>query len=71
MYTASTIKEAIGRSISHNEITRIEVADVMEAYGQIDQYEGVSELDYSRENNGDLDVTGNYQGKEFRITLSK
>ena len=71
MYTADTIKEAIGRSISHNEITRIEVADQEEALDAIDNDENVSKLDYAVENNGDLDVWGERMGQEFRIRICK
>lgn len=71
MYTADTIKEAIGRSISHNEIARVEVADQQEALAAIDNDENVSDVDHAVENNGDLDVWGERMGKEFRIRICK
>ena len=69
MTTASTTKEAIGRSISHNEIVLVVTADPREALSNIDTDENVTDLDHSVENNGDLDVWGARLGKDFRIRI--
>ncbi len=69
MTTASTIKEAIGRSISHDEIVLVTVADPKAALALIDEDENVTDLDHSKENNGDLDVWGTRLGKDFRIRI--
>lgn len=65
------INSAIGRSISHNEIVRVTVADQSEALGYLDESGRITELDSARENNGDLDVWGKRQGEDFRIKLVK
>lgn len=69
MTTAATTKEAIGRSISHNEIVLVITADPREALANIDNDENVTDLDYVVENNGDLDVWGTRLGEDFRIRI--
>lgn len=69
MTTASTTKEAIGRSISHNEIVLVVTANPREALANIDNDENVTDLDHSVENNGDLDVWGTRLGSDFRIRI--
>jgi len=69
MTTASTVKEAIGRSISHNEIVLLITADPRETLANIDEDENVSDVDHSVENNGDLDVWGTRLGSDFRIRI--
>jgi len=69
MTTASTTKEAIGRSISHNEIVLVLTENPREALANIDNDENVTDLDHSGENNGDLDVWGTRLGSDFRIRI--
>lgn len=71
MTTETEIKPAIGRSISHNEIVLLVVDDPKEALEKIDNDEGVTELDSSTENNGDLDVWGKRHGDDFRLRIRK
>ena len=68
MKIADTIKEAIARSISHNEIVGV-IADPRYAVEAIETDENVTELDSAAENNRDLDVWGTRLGKEFRIRI--
>jgi hypothetical protein len=67
--THTEIKPAIGRSISHDEIVLLLVPDAKEALDSIDNDENVSELDWSTENNGDLDVWGRRLGEDFRLRI--
>ena len=69
MTTCSTIKEAIGRSISHNEIALVIVDDLRAALESIDNDENVSDFDHSTENNGDIDAWGTRLDREFRIRI--
>jgi len=60
---------AIARSISHNEIVRIECEDPAQLADWISaNYEAV---DHARENDGSLDVWGNREGEDFRVRLAK
>lgn len=70
MKTEDTIKGAIGRSISHNEIVRVEVDDKRAALEALENDENITNLDYATENDGDLDVWGERLGGEFRIRVS-
>lgn len=69
MKTYTSVKEAIGRSISHNEIAVLEAEDPQAALDSIDNDENVTELDHATENDGDLDVWGKRLGGEFRIRI--
>lgn len=77
MNTQTEIKPAIGRSISHNEIVRLEVADPKEALSNIDNDENVTDLDWNTltlngENvKGGLDVWGTRPGGDFRLYIYK
>lgn len=58
---------AILRSISHNEIVRVECADPAQLADWIsDNYD---EVDHARENNGALDVWGKRNGEDFRLRI--
>lgn len=69
MTTLTSIKEAIGRSISHTEIVKVIVPMIEEALQAIDNDENVEELDWSRENDGSMDVYGKRLGADFRLRL--
>lgn len=69
MTTLTEIKPAIARSISHNEIVLLVVEDPKTALDRIDNDENVSELDWTTENNGDLDVWGKRLGEDFRLRI--
>lgn len=71
MKAETEIKPAIARSISHNEIVLLEVTDPQEALSLIDGDENITGLDYSTENNGDLDVCGTRLGDDFRLRIRK
>jgi hypothetical protein len=71
MTTLNEIKPAIGRSISHNEIVLLVVDDPKEALESIDNDENVTDLDWSTENNDDLDVWGTRLGEDFRLRIRK
>lgn len=71
MNIASTINEAITRSISHNEIVRVEFSggDFFDALSEVDAI--ADDTDYATENNGDFDVWGTMEnGDEFRIRIA-
>jgi hypothetical protein len=69
MTKMTEIKPAIARSISHNEIVLLVVDDPKAALESIDNDESVADLDWSTENNGDLDVWGTRLGDDFRLRL--
>ena len=67
MTIETTIESAITRSISHNEIVRVNVPDIQsarDAAGLI-----ADECDDARENDGSLDVWGVLNGSDFRIRI--
>lgn len=66
---AASVRHAITRSISHNEIVRAEVPtdgreEMIDYLGEQDE---VEELDSTAENDGSLDVWGKFKGNDFRI----
>jgi hypothetical protein len=66
------IKPAIARSISHDEIVLLTVADPTAALDQIDSDENVTELDWTDSEIGlgkIIDVWGKRQGGEFRLHI--
>ena len=67
------IKSAIARSISHNEIVRVNVtgkAAQTKALEDVSRLDEVAECDYAKENDGSLDVWGTTEdGSEFRIRI--
>lgn len=70
MNTETTIKDAITRSISHNEIVRVEFGggDFFDALSEVDAI--ADDSDYATENNGEHDVWGTMEnGDEFRIRI--
>lgn len=69
MKTYTSPKEAIGRSISHNEIAVLLSTDPKESIALIDNDENVTELDWTLENSGEMDVWGISLEKEFRIRI--
>lgn len=69
MTTITEIKPAIARSISHDEIVLLVVQDPKAALERIDNDENVTEMDNVTTNSGDLDVWGNYLGRDFRIYI--
>ena len=67
------IKPAIARSISHNEIVTLQVADPKEVLGEIDNDENVTELDWANDERGSgkgLDVWGKRLGGDFRLFIT-
>lgn len=69
MKTYTSPKEAIGRSISHNEIVTLLSTDPKESLALINNDENVAELDWTLENSGEMDVWGISLEKEFRIRI--
>jgi hypothetical protein len=72
MKTMTEIKPAIARSISHNEIVLLTVADPKAALDQIDNDENVTELDWTDSEIGlgkIIDVWGKRLGGEFRLNI--
>jgi hypothetical protein len=72
MTTMTEIKPAIARSISHNEIVLLTVADPEAALDQIDNDENVTELDWTDSEIGlgkVIDVWGKRLGGEFRLNI--
>ena len=72
MTTMTEIKPAIARSISHNEIVLLTVADPKAALDQIDNDENVTELDWTDSEIGlgkIIDVWGKRLGGEFRLNI--
>jgi hypothetical protein len=72
MTTMNEIKPAIARSISHNEIVILTVADPKAALDQIDNDENVTELDWTDSEIGlgkVIDVWGKRLGGEFRLNI--
>lgn len=70
MTTASTISEAIARSISHNEIVRVTFADgdIGDALSEVNAI--AEDYDNTTENDGDEDVWGTTENGEFRIRIT-
>jgi len=71
MTTESTIKDAIARSISHNEIVRVTFTggDIIAALTEVQII--AEDCDNVTENNGDEDVWGTIEnGDEFRIRIA-
>lgn len=67
----SDIKPAIARSISHNEIVKLEVEDPKAALDAIDNDENVTELNWTDTNTpGELDVWGKRMGEDFRLRIT-
>ncbi len=68
------IKSAIARSISHNEIVRVNVSNKAaqtEALEDVSRLDEVAECDYAKENDGSLDVWGTTEeGSDFRIRIA-
>lgn len=66
---AASVRHAIKRSISHNEIVRTQVPTIgREAMlNYLDEQEEIEELDNGPENDGSLDVWGQFEGEDFRI----
>ena len=73
MTTASTIKEAIARSVSHNEIVRCNVTTLTSGLRAVSEQADVddhAELDDLNSDARFIDVWGNtWEGEEFRIYL--
>lgn len=70
MTTASTIKEAIERSISHTEVVAVEVTaqDIAEALSEVNVH--AEDYDHAQENDGSYDVWGtSEEGDDFRIRI--
>lgn len=62
-------ESAIARSVSHNEIARVECEDPAQLAEWIaDNY---ADVDHARENDDTLDVWGNREGEGFRLRLAK
>jgi hypothetical protein len=67
MNIETTIESAITRSISHNEIVRVNVPDIQSARDAAELI--ADECDDARVNDGSLDVWGVLEGSDFRIRL--
>tara|TARA_R110000868_G_scaffold139147_1_gene353883 strand:- start:144 stop:356 length:213 start_codon:yes stop_codon:yes gene_type:complete len=67
MTTETTIESAIERSISHNEIVRVNVDDIQAARDTAGLI--ADECDSAMENDGSLDVWGALNGSDFRIRI--
>lgn len=70
MTTYTELKPAIARSQNCNEIVRVEVEDTQQALEDLDEMEGMKELDWATENDGSLDVWGTYHCQDFRLRIS-
>ena len=63
------IKDAINRSISHNEIVRVDVANLAEALIEVSRL--TDDYDNAVENDGSADVWGTTEyGGDFRIRIT-
>ena len=72
MTKMTEIKPAIARSIRHNEIVLLTVADPKEALDNIDRDENVTDLDWTDSEVGlgkVIDVWGKRMGGEFRLNI--
>jgi len=72
MTKMTEIKPAIARSISHNEIVILTVADPKAALDNIDSDENVTDLDWTDSEIGlgkVIDVWGKRLGSEFRLNI--
>jgi hypothetical protein len=70
MTTTTEIGTAIARSISHNEIVKVEADDINAALDAINEDESVTELDSANTDTG-LDVWGKHNGSDFRLYIVK
>ena len=67
MTTENTIASAIARSVSHNEIVRVDVSDISAALAEV--YAACEDYDHTDANEGE-DVWGKTEsGDEFRLLL--
>lgn len=74
MTKMTEIKPAIARSISHNEIVLLTVADPNAALANIDNDENVTDLDWTDSEIGVgkvIDVWGRRTGSDFRLNILK
>ena len=73
MITENTIASAIARSVSHNEIARVDVEnldDGLRAVSEIADVDDCAELDDTSSGTRYIDVWGKtYDGDEFRLYL--
>lgn len=76
MTTATEIKPAIARSISHNEIVELRVEDPESAIEAIDNDENVTDLDWTEiddmsaaDRGKIIDVWGKRLGEDFRLYI--
>jgi flavin-binding protein dodecin len=76
MTTLTEIKPAIARSISHNEIVTLKVADPKAALESIDNDESVTDLDWTEVDDMSaadrgkiIDVWGKRLGGDFRLYI--
>ena len=67
--TSVETEAAINRSVSRNEIARVFCIDQLALVDWIT--ENYSDVDYARENDGDLDVWGKCSGDDFRVRVGK
>lgn len=79
MTSKKTIESAIERSISHNEIVRVEVEWPKTRQSSsaeeiildwVDAIEGVDDVDCAQENDGTYDVWGTRNGDNWRIRIA-
>lgn len=70
---AASVRHAIKRSISHNEIVRTAVpaSDYAAMMDYLADQEDIEEIDSGMENDGTLDVWGKFKGDDFRIRFTK
>lgn len=67
MTTEATIKDAITRSVSHNEIVKVTVKDIPAALAEVNAHS--EDYDHTDANEGE-DVWGSVEsGAEFRLLL--
>lgn len=67
MTTATDIKSAIARSVSHTEIVKVEVAEIATALAEVNAH--CEDYDHTDANEGE-DVWGTTEGSsEFRLLL--
>ena len=72
-YTDTELKSAIARSISHDEIVRVECDDIRATLARIDDDENVTELDHTdchtSEESPMIDCYGKRLGSDWRLYL--
>ena len=66
MTSENNIASAIARSVSHTEIVRVEVAEIVAALAEVNAH--CEEYDHTDANEGE-DVWGNTESGEFRLLL--